>query len=195
MNRLHGLLISLFIVFSTPGGVLAASDDGEKLKPGDPAPSFFVIDLKGKKHMLRPVTLVPGRKPPPQPVFLIDFFATWCKPCRKLLPDVIKMQKAWKHAGLKVLLVDHTEDRETFTKFVEEKGIKLSAVFDKQGRFMAKRFGVKELPTTVLIGRDFNIVLYMDGEVENKEALLIKTLRKILGPPQLEKKKKTVAKS
>lgn len=195
MNRLHGLLISFFIVFSTPGGVLAASDDGEKLKPGDPAPAFLVKDLKGKKHMLRPVTLVPGRKPPPQPVFLIDFFATWCKPCRKLLPGIIKMQKAWKHAGLQVLLVDYTEDRETLTKFVEEEGIQLSAVFDIRGRFMANRFGVKEMPTTILIGRDFNIVLYMDGETKDKEAVLNNTLRKLLGPPKLAKKKKTVAES
>lgn len=113
-------------------------------------------------------------------VVLLDFWATWCGPCMQIMPKVAELSKKHKDAGLVVLGVS-TETPTTIARFREFKfdpGYEL--VNDPNGK-ASTLYGVTNLPTTILIGRDGKIRHYEvgadpDGGVASLEAAIVKAL-------------------
>jgi peroxiredoxin len=88
-------------------------------------------------------------------VVLVNFWATWCPPCREEIPDLVALQErfgATQH--LTVLGIDRSEDAGLVAAFVKQHGINYPVVIDPDGRVTEGSFGVRSLPTTLIIDRE-----------------------------------------
>ena len=101
-------------------------------------------------------------------VLILNFFATWCGPCREEMPELERYARA--HAGDQVtlLLVDVKEDRAQVERFVKELAITSPVALDRAGRIAAS-FEVDAFPTTIVVGVDGRIKLYELGAIANAD--------------------------
>lgn len=90
-------------------------------------------------------------------VVFLNFWATWCPPCRAEMPAMEKLQEEFKSKGLVVLAVSVNESRKEVVKFLKERKISLPVALDSDGT-VSEDYGVRALPTTFLIGRDGEVL-------------------------------------
>ncbi len=117
--------------------------------PGTVAPDFTLRDLGGKEVKLSDLH---GR-----PV-LLDFWATWCAPCRAVMPVVELLHREFNDKGLVVLGVDD-EDPEVIVKFLQKSGYTLPTLHDPD-RQVYNRYEVGGIPTMILIDKQGKIALF-----------------------------------
>lgn len=87
---------------------------------------------------------------------LVMFWATWCGPCRKEMPEVQAVYEKYRNAGFAVIAVNVGEDREDVEKYVKKMDVRLPIVLDSEGK-IAERFGVIGLPTNYIVDGEGNI--------------------------------------
>ena len=87
---------------------------------------------------------------------LIDFWASWCGPCRAENPNVVKMYDRFKDKGFEILGVSLDDNRENWLKAIEDDGLTWKHVSDLGGwsNTVAKQWAVRSIPHTVLVGAD-----------------------------------------
>ncbi len=107
-------------------------------------------------------------------VVVLNFWATWCPPCKKEMPLLEATYNKYKEKGLIVLGVNYNEDSETITKFVKEMGITFPIALDRDFK-VTKAYGVLALPTTFFIDRNGIIRDRFRGEI-TEEVLSSKVL-------------------
>lgn len=137
------------------------STDGEpNALVGKPAPDFDLKDLDGMSVKLSDVK---------GSVVVLDFWATWCPPCRASLPHLAAAGEKFKGRGVKVFAVNQQEERETVFNYVTDQKLNLTALLDSDGE-VGKKYGVSGIPQTVIIGRDGTVrtvtVGFNDAEPE-----------------------------
>lgn len=95
---------------------------------------------------------------------LLDFWATWCKPCIKGMPKLDEIHKKYKDKGLTVIGVneDGPRGQNRIRPFLRGRKISFQIAIDSDGSVM-KRMQVRALPTTILIAPDGEIVLRQAG--------------------------------
>jgi thiol-disulfide isomerase/thioredoxin len=86
-------------------------------------------------------------------VVVVDFWATWCGPCRESLPGLNKIYKEFQAKGLKVYAVDLEEAKEKVQPVALKLIPDLRVLLDEKSE-VAKKFGVSGIPQTVVIGKD-----------------------------------------
>lgn len=120
------------------------------------APDFTLPNLDGKDVTLSEM-LAEG------PV-IIDFWATWCKPCIKAFPGLEAIHEKYKSRGLKVLAisVDSPRSRAHVGPFIRSKKYTFEVLLDAQGR-VARKYNAVILPRTVLLSPEGEIVLATVG--------------------------------
>jgi len=125
------------------------------------APEFSLSDLSGKQVRFK------GFRG--QLVFL-NFFATWCGPCREEMPGMERLYRAHREKGFVVLAVNLQESAKAIRPFVE--GLKLSfpTVMDSDGA-VSREYGVRALPVSFLVGRDGHILWRAIGGRDWESAL------------------------
>jgi thiol-disulfide isomerase/thioredoxin len=119
---------------------------------GSQAPAFTVTSMDGVKHRLSEFK---GQ------VVLIDFWATWCPPCRKGLPETQKFFSDYGKKGLAVLTISD-EPKATVTPFLKENKYTFPAYLDVDGA-TNKTYKIEAIPTTVIIDKSGKLVAYMVG--------------------------------
>jgi thiol-disulfide isomerase/thioredoxin len=150
---------SLF-VFTPPEGAreveklsLFGAPGAEPDLAGKEAPQFSVAALDGKPYSLAALQGKP---------VLLDFWATWCVPCRASMPSVERISQEYKDQGLVVLGVDTGEDRDTVQQFLQKTPMAYPAVLAGESGIL-EAYKVTAFPTFVLIGRDGKIAAYEVG--------------------------------
>ena len=124
------------IVAQLPGDIAGAPQVGSE------APSFVLADLAGN-----PVSLADFRG---QPV-IINFWATWCAPCRIEMPELQAAYDQYQADGLVILAVNREEDLATVQAyFVDEMGLTFTALLDEQA-FAANVYNVFNMRTTYFV--------------------------------------------
>jgi thiol-disulfide isomerase/thioredoxin len=83
---------------------------------------------------------------------LVNFWATWCQPCRSELPHLVAAYNRYRQEGLEIVAVNLQEDEDTIAGFVEEFGMQFPVVIDRSGD-VADKFRVIGIPTSFFIDR------------------------------------------
>jgi len=121
----------------------AAAPAGGMPAVDSPAPDFTLTDLDGSTVSLKDFR--------GQVVFL-NFWATWCGPCRAEMPDIETLHRKYRDRGVIVLGVDLRETRETVRAFVEEGGYTWTFLLDTTGG-VGTRYGVRGIPSSFFVDR------------------------------------------
>jgi thiol-disulfide isomerase/thioredoxin len=100
-------------------------------------------------------------------VTLIDFWATWCGPCRHALPGLKQLQAIYGSDQMEVVSVSEDEDQDEWRSFVASNGMSWTQKFD-EGHQMMHEYGANALPTYVLIGKDGHVVKQWVGDQEDE---------------------------
>ena len=120
---------------------------------GDPAPDFTLKNLKGEQVSLSDFK--------GQPV-LINFWATWCPPCRYEMPFIESAWQQYKDEGFVVLAVDVEEPISVVQRFVDNFGLTFPILLDYKGE-VSDLYRLRAFPTSYFVGRDGKIVIAHRG--------------------------------
>ena len=142
-------------------------DSAAALRNGDRAPDFEVADLDGGTFQL---SSLDGR------VRLLDFWATWCAPCRHEIPMLNDLHRRYAESGLSILALSD-EEPEIVREFADETDMAYTNLV--RASDVAERYGVLALPTAFLVDREGRIVETFFGEKTKDQ--LEKRIRALLG--------------
>ncbi|MBI4504493.1 MAG: TlpA family protein disulfide reductase [Chloroflexi bacterium] len=141
---LAGLLAVVALLVGYVARPLGWPDAGGAPRAGQPAPAFALSGLDGRR-----VDLADYRGRP----VIINFWATWCVPCRKEMPDLEAAARQHREHGLIVLAVNVQEEPERVRAFLDELRLReLLPLLDTNATVVA-RYQVVSLPTTYLVDR------------------------------------------
>lgn len=131
------------------------------------APNFTLPDLNDDTN-LRSLADYAGK-----PVIL-NFWASWCVPCREEMPALQRIYEQYNPDGLVVLGINQTfvDDLETARTFVEELGLTFPNVRDDEGDVSGSLYRAMGLPTSVFIGEDGAIVHVQVGQLTDEQISL-----------------------
>lgn len=126
---------------------------------GSPAPDFELKNLVGND-----VTLADYRGN----VVVVNFWATWCPPCRAEMPGIQAVYDTYKDQGMIVLAVNAQEDQDTIQSFVMETGFTFPILPDPYGQAI-RAYGVRSFPATFVIDREGRIDTIHQGQITPDE--------------------------
>jgi thiol-disulfide isomerase/thioredoxin len=159
---------------SEPVKIAKQQAEAEKLRAslveGSKFPDFAETDVTGK-----PLSVADYKGK----VVLIDFWATWCPPCRAELPNVIKIFEAHHSKGFEIIGISLDKDREKLTSFTKEKNMTWRQYYDGlvwQNK-LAVKYGVNSIPATYLLDGQ-GIIIGKDLRGEALEQAVGKALAK-----------------
>ena len=197
-----GIRIFTFLAFcsflsSAPG---MAADVVEGLAPGTAAPNFRlpVVNKQAADDFGKwfgPAKWV-GKKPKdPKKLTVVSFFATYCIPCRKEMPEMVRLYNEYKDQGMGAMLVsiDKTlEKRDEVAQLAIENKVNFPVLHDRFG-VVGRRYKAERLPYMLFIDREGTIQKVHIGYTEEMKAQLENEVRAGLGLEALAAEKEPVA--
>ena len=139
---------------AVPDTSVGPLDDQKPIK-GQPAPDFALRDADGKLMKLSDLR---GK------VVFVNFWASWCVPCKKELPDIQKIYDE-KHAdGLEVLAINWQDNAETAIGFLSSHNIHVPLLLDQSGSVYAQ-YRLQGLPDSFFVDRNGNIAALQFGSL------------------------------
>jgi len=141
---------------------------GGKVVEGDIAPDFSLSDLSGAPQHL-----------PKGKVVLLNFWATWCPPCRKEMPSMAELHKRLNDKGLVIVAASVDKDRNQLAGFVREYSIPFEVLHDADAS-VSRRYGVFRYPETFLIDRSGKVRFHLVGAVDWTDKTVLKAINTLL---------------
>ena len=118
-------------------------DKGDKgIGSGDAAPTFTLDSLNGAGKL----EVAKGK------VTLVDFWATWCEPCKKSFPKLQELNVKYKASGLEIVGVSEDDEAGGIAEFGKNYNAKFPLAWD-QGKTVANKYDPKTMPTSFIIDR------------------------------------------
>jgi len=173
MSSVTRLLLSAWLLLLAP--VTVAAPPVQTLTPLEPrpeAPDFTLVDLDGMTHRLADLR---GR-----PV-IVNFWATWCPPCRDELPS---MERAWaqlRDEGIALLAINVGEDEATVFPFTANYPVSFPLLLDLDGAVIGA-WPVRGLPTTFVVDPQGRIAYRAIGGRAWDDPQLLRPVRALLPP-------------
>ena len=136
------------------------------LAPGTEAPAFSLTGIDGNTYNLSDFR---GK------LVYIDFWASWCAPCRAEIPSLLKLKEEYKNKPIAFVAISLDDDVEAWKNMVEEKGLKGYQLHAEKAwsSDVAKKYQIKGVPTFVLIDADGKFIEYNVARPSNPEINLI----------------------
>lgn len=149
-----GAALGLLIALAMPAA--AQGFDVQPWNRSKPAPLLAWTDLDG--HLWRSADLRGS-------AVLVNFWASWCEPCRTEMPSLQALAQSSGARRLQVITVNFKESPVTVRQFAQRTAMQLPIVADPQGA-LARAWGITVFPSTVLIGVDGRVRQVVRGEVD-----------------------------
>ncbi|MDH5709499.1 MAG: TlpA family protein disulfide reductase [Hylemonella sp.] len=124
--------------------------------PGMATPPLEALDLQGKTWRLAELR---GR------AVVLNFWATWCPPCRAEMPSLQQLGEIYGPEQLQVLAVNVGEGPRAIHRYLKSSALNLTVLLDPQ-QAISRQWGANALPTTILIGADGRARQRVIGEVD-----------------------------
>lgn len=174
----HSITSLLLLCLGSLSMALSAADAMPKLSttltavPPVAAPDFTLYDMDETAHTL---SALRGN------VVLVNFWATWCPPCRKEMPSLEFLYQQYQDRGLKVLAVNQWEEPDHVFSYMGELDVypTFPIVFDRKSQ-ISERFGVRGLPTSFIIDRQGRIIYRAIGGREFNHPDVVKLIEALL---------------
>ena len=163
------LLLGLFVM--TAACQASPGSNAVAMETGTAAPGFTLKSLSGDNVTL---SSFKGKN-----VVLLDFWATWCPPCREAMPHLQKLHEEYGKKGLTIMSINLQEKESTVKKFIKSNGFTFNILLDQTGE-VANAYGVRGIPTMVLIDKNGKISMKKVGYSESGESELAQKIRQLL---------------
>ena len=157
--RQLGWILSI-VLWAVTGCALAAA-------PGEPAPAFA---LPGADEKILVLEQLRGR------VVYLDFWASWCGPCRRSFPWMNEIEQRYAAKGLTVVAINVDTRRADAERFLDLYPAKFAIVYDPSGA-TPRAYDVKAMPSSYLIDRSGKIARVEQGFLDEKRDALEETIR------------------
>jgi cytochrome c biogenesis protein CcmG/thiol:disulfide interchange protein DsbE len=135
--------------------------------PGEPAPALTGVSQRGAPVLLARLR---GR------VVVVDFWASWCEPCRRAFPTLDSLAQRHGARGLTVVGVSVDDEAASYQRFVAELRPGFAVVHDASHQ-IAERWSPPSMPTTYVVGRDGRVRAALTGDgLQHLEAQVVAAL-------------------
>jgi peroxiredoxin len=159
-NSILGLVLS----------ILAASSLASSGMEGQQAPDFALKSSSGKNLRLSEYR---------GDVVLINFWATWCGPCRQEMPLLDELYTRYQRVGFNLLGVNIDDDSSRAMRMVDELGVHFPVLFDAD-KEVSKLYDVEAMPVTVLVDREGKVRHVHHGYKPGYEEKYLDQIRSLL---------------
>ncbi len=163
LRKCLGAMLAAALVVTIAGGAQASSLKG-------PAPNFTLKALSGKNLKLSEMA---GN------VVLINFWASWCGPCREEMPLLNDLHNKYEPLGFTVLGVNVEEDPKNARGFLKNFPVDFPVVLDNLNE-VSRQYNVIAMPTTVVVDRDGNVRYLHKGYKSGDEQKYRKIVKKLV---------------
>jgi cytochrome c biogenesis protein CcmG/thiol:disulfide interchange protein DsbE len=127
---------------------------------GQHAPEFTLKNLNGDKIKLLDLSQ--------KGTVLVNFWASWCAPCKEEVPTLNEIQRKYRDRGLTVVGVSVEDPAPAVVSFMKRHNVQYSVLLDSDGR-VSRRYGLIGFPTNILIDRQGKILFLKPGLIDEKE--------------------------
>lgn len=142
---------ALIVIVLVVVGVVAAWKISSGKGIGGPAPDFTLYSTRGRAVSLSELQ---GK------VVVLDFWASWCPPCRAAIPSMQRLHEVYKDRGVEVLGINMNDNQDP-AEFMAKLGVDYKVLRD--GAEVAQLYNVKAIPTLLVIAPDGTVVLRDQG--------------------------------
>jgi thiol-disulfide isomerase/thioredoxin len=160
------------LVWLAIAAALIAAFPALAVAPGENAPTFALPTAANETVALDRLR---GR------VVYVDFWASWCAPCRRSFPWMNEMQQKYGARGLTVVGVNVDKRRPDAERFLQQTPATFTVVYDEAGR-SPEAYGVKAMPTSYLIDAAGRVVAVESGFRDEQKAALEERIRALVAP-------------
>jgi len=149
---------------------LVLSMNVQAVSIGQKAPDFTLKNMQGKNLNL---TEQRGN------IILVNFWASWCGPCRKEMPVLQKLQDKYQDLGVNVWGINVEQENQAGKDFLADLDLSFSIFFDQTNTLSAS-YQVEAMPTTVIIDRDGVVRYVFRGYKDGYEKKYAKAIKKLI---------------
>jgi cytochrome c biogenesis protein CcmG, thiol:disulfide interchange protein DsbE len=174
MNARRGagaVAVLLALVTLTAPAPRAAADASRFVPWKGETPTLSLKDVHGKVHALADYR---GK------VVLVNFWATWCEPCKDEMPSMVKLKEKLAAQPFEVLVVNFGESPSRVGEFLARENLTLTALLDPN-KAAARAWRVRVLPGSFLLGRDGRARYTVIGELDWATETAVQKVRELLG--------------
>ncbi len=162
MKKYLFLFVSLLLL-----GVAGCEKNATVPHDGEPAPDFTLTSLSGEKIRLYDLR---GK------VILLNFWASWCPPCREEIPSLASLNAAMAGKNFQMLAVSIDKGgRDTIKRFFSKTGVNLPTLLDPDGS-VGKEYGISGVPETFVIDKQGIIRKKVVGPIDWSDASVVRYL-------------------
>jgi thiol-disulfide isomerase/thioredoxin len=160
-NSIIRISIAVLVIYSfiSPSAALAQKAPGFKL-PGHNQ-TIELAKYKGK-------------------VVYLDFWASWCEPCKRSFPWMNELQQQYGEDGFEIIAINLDESRNDAEAFLKKMPAKFDIAFDSSGK-TAEVYNLKAMPSSFLIDRDGKLVHKSLGYRAEEKKILEKKIQQLVG--------------
>jgi len=168
----------LLAIFAAIGSAiwLALPEAPASVRQGDYLTEFSLPDVKGVMQTI-----------PEGEVLLLNFWATWCPPCRKEIPSMALLHDKYAAQGLKIVAVSVDQRREDLINFMQEYSMPFQVLHDADSA-VSRQYGVFRYPESFLIDRDGRVLKHLIGAVDWMSEPILRTIDGMLARPASDKR-------
>ncbi|MDC0093016.1 TlpA family protein disulfide reductase [Alphaproteobacteria bacterium] len=167
--------ILIFFIFTIFSNSTLVADTLKKLDVSIPFPNFAILNSKEKPFVLnfKKNTINNG--------YIINFWATWCLPCKKELPDLSSLNVKLKKYNIEVLTIsiDKKNIKDQMSFLFKNGASDLNHFFDKEMNIF-KSLKLRGIPTTILVNKHGTVVSKHEGILKWGEDKVVKSVIKLL---------------